>query len=139
MEEAPCSLSPDTLDTREEEYCLEQQRQLVEYFEKELYPDLEARRDLATRRQLTEKLVETWFIQHSMEKEMRQPLIQLTAGENSYPGLTTESKGTGCTGHSGPYPLTPQSPQPATNQKGKQLSKAIRKKGWKSVKVPATC
>ncbi|MEJ1286058.1 hypothetical protein NN561_017062 [Cricetulus griseus] len=80
----PSTSFPDTLDPLEEERLWEQQWQLKQYFEKEPYPDLEARRDLATKLGMTEEQVETWFIDQSLEKEMRRPAIQLTAPVNTY-------------------------------------------------------
>ncbi|MEJ1276251.1 cone-rod homeobox opposite strand [Cricetulus griseus] len=79
----PHSLSPHTLDSLDKEYSWKQQCQLEKYFKKELYPDLEAGRDLATRLNLKEEQAETWFIQHSLEKEMRCPITQLTACQST--------------------------------------------------------
>ncbi|EGW02639.1 Double homeobox protein A, partial [Cricetulus griseus] len=87
MQPPPIQLtaSPATLGPRDEEYSLEQQEQLKQYFELKPYPDLRARRYLATTLHLTEEQVQTWFLQRYVEKGMQPPPIQLTACGNSCP------------------------------------------------------
>uniref|UniRef100_A0A8C8URG8 Homeobox domain-containing protein n=1 Tax=Peromyscus maniculatus bairdii TaxID=230844 RepID=A0A8C8URG8_PERMB len=55
----------------------EQLWELERQFKLEPYPDLEARRVLATRLNLKEEQVETWFIQRSLEQEMCPRIARL--------------------------------------------------------------
>ncbi|XP_028710734.1 homeobox protein SEBOX-like [Peromyscus leucopus] len=69
--------TPDTPDPHDGDFSWEQLWELERQFKLEPYPDLEARRVLATRLNLKEKQVETWFIQRSLEQEMRPRIAGL--------------------------------------------------------------
>ncbi|XP_059105377.1 homeobox protein SEBOX-like [Peromyscus eremicus] len=69
--------APYTPDPLDRDFSWEQLWELERQFKLEPYPDLEARRVLATRLNLKEEQVETWFIQRSLEQEMRPRIARL--------------------------------------------------------------
>ncbi|KAL1762996.1 cone-rod homeobox SEBOX-like, partial [Sigmodon hispidus] len=83
MEESPCSLSPYTLGSLDQEFSWEQLWELEKQFKMEPYPDLEARRVLATRLHLKEEQIETWFTQRSLEQEMRPHIACLQSAHHN--------------------------------------------------------
>ncbi|XP_021021792.1 homeobox protein ceh-8-like [Mus caroli] len=66
-----------TLGPLDQKFSWEQLSELEAYFKMEPYPDLQARKIMATRLKLKEEQVEAWFIQRSLEEEMRPPLARL--------------------------------------------------------------
>ncbi|XP_052024815.1 retinal homeobox protein Rx-like [Apodemus sylvaticus] len=77
MEASPCSLTSCTLGPLDQKYSWEQLWELEHHFKMEPYPDLQARKSVATRLRLKEEQVEAWFIQRSLEQEMRPRLARL--------------------------------------------------------------
>lgn len=77
MEASPRSLTSCTLGPLDQKFSWEQLSELEAYFKVEPYPDLQARKIMATRLKLKEEQVEAWFIQRSSEEEMRPPLARL--------------------------------------------------------------
>lgn len=59
-----------TQGTLDQEYSWEQLRELEKHFKMEPHPDLSAQRVLATRLNLTQEQVKTWFTQRSLKHEM---------------------------------------------------------------------
>ncbi|XP_076783071.1 homeobox protein Crxos-like, partial [Arvicanthis niloticus] len=70
-------LASYTLGPLDQKYSWEQLWQLEQHFKMEPYPDLQARKIMATRLKLKEEQVEAWFIERSLEQEMRPPLARL--------------------------------------------------------------
>ncbi|XP_031240050.1 homeobox protein siamois-like [Mastomys coucha] len=77
MEAPPNSLTSSTLGPLDQKYSWEQLQELEEHFKMEPYPDLQARKIMATRLKLKEEQVEAWFVQRSLEQEMRPALARL--------------------------------------------------------------
>ncbi|XP_050998653.1 homeobox protein goosecoid-2-like [Acomys russatus] len=116
MEAPPRSLSSYTLGPLDQDYSWEQLSELEKYFKMEPYPDLKARKVLATRLNLKEEQVETWFIQRSLEQEMCPPFAWLQQSARDSTSFCPTHKGHCCRTPSWRYRLVPINPsEPSTS------------------------
>ncbi|XP_051017940.1 homeobox protein goosecoid-2-like [Acomys russatus] len=110
MEASLRSLPSYTRGLLDQGYSWEQLWHLEKYFKMEPYPDLKARKVLATRLNLKEEQVETWFIQRSLEQETRPPFARLQPSARDNTFFCPTHKGHCCRTPSWRYRLVPINP-----------------------------
>ncbi|XP_055471646.1 homeobox protein SEBOX-like [Psammomys obesus] len=110
MEASPRSLSSCTPGPLDQEYSWGQVWELEKHFKVEPYPDLKARKVLANRLNLKEEQVEMWFIQRSLEQEMRPPFARLQQSARDGTSSCASHKGHCCRPPSWRYRLVPINP-----------------------------